>query len=129
LRFVQAGKEKGCLGLRRGLVRFHLLSLAFTLRAPIPAGAWFRFKNLMTEETEKAIREFCQQYSGLDTIINQVRNSLALLSTLIKAATDQGKKNSESADRLAASLNRLTGWLVIVAAVALIVQIVSLWHH
>lgn len=83
----------------------------------------------MTEPTETAIREFCQQYSGPNTIINQVRDNLAILSTLIKAATEQGKKNSESADRLAASLNRLTAWLVIVAAVALIVQIVSLLHH
>jgi len=83
----------------------------------------------MTEETETAIREFCQQYSGPDTIINQVRDNLAILSTLIKKATEQADKNSQSSDRLAASLNRLTGWLVIVAAVALIVQIVSFLHH
>jgi len=83
----------------------------------------------MTEETEKAIREFCEQYSGPNTIIKQVRDNLAVLSSLIKAATAQAEKNSKSADQLAASLNRLTRWLVIVAAIALIVQILSFLHH
>jgi hypothetical protein len=83
----------------------------------------------MTEETEKSIREFCQQYGGPNTIINQLRDNLAMLSTLIKAATEQGKKSSESADRLAASLNGFTQWLVIIAGIAVLVQIVSLLHH
>jgi hypothetical protein len=96
--------------------------IPFAIVGPHSEGPYSRRRQVplrisrMTQETETAIREFCQQYSGPDTIINQVRNNLAILSTLIKAATEQGKKNSESADRLAASLNRLTGWLVIVAA-------------
>ncbi len=50
----------------------------------------------MTEETEKSIREFCQQNSGPNTIINQLRDNLAILSTLIKAATEQANQFNQA---------------------------------
>jgi len=57
----------------------------------------------MKEDTEKAILEFCRQYTG-ETILNQVRNNIAMLSRSIDGATEQAKKNAESSDRIARSL-------------------------
>jgi hypothetical protein len=70
--------------------------IPFAIVGPHSEGPYSRRRQVplrisrMTQETETAIREFCQQYSGPDTIINQVRNNLAILSTLIKAARPAG---------------------------------------
>jgi hypothetical protein len=58
----------------------------------------------MTEPTEKSIREFCEQYSGANTIINQVLEHLAMFSKSIDRAAEKAQQTSESADRLAVSL-------------------------
>ena len=89
----------------------------------------------MSEETEceKALREFCEQYTGGNTIVKQVRDNLAMLSQITKEASVRAATSSESAGRLAASLNRLTFWLVVVGFFTFLAvsaqTVVSVIHH
>jgi hypothetical protein len=82
----------------------------------------------MKQDAEESNRE---PYQRGNTILEQ---NLGLLTTEIKKGIQQAAENSKSSDRLAASLNRFTLWLVIVGAatfLALVTQIVVAlwWHH
>jgi CHASE3 domain sensor protein len=79
----------------------------------------------MKEDTEKAILEFCRQYTGV-TILNQVRDNIAMLSMSIDRATEQAKKNAESSDRIARSLIIVTFCLV---PVGILQALVALFHR
>jgi hypothetical protein len=81
----------------------------------------------MNQETEceKALREFCEQYTG-ETILNQVRNDIVMLSMSIGRATEQANKNAESSDRIARSLIIVTFCLV---PVGILQALVALFHR
>ena len=75
------------------------------------------------DRATQAIRDATKQ-SRISS--DQIRDNVALLGSSIDKATEQARESSQSAAKLARSLNLITGCLV---AVGIIQILVSYWHR
>jgi ABC-type transporter Mla subunit MlaD len=85
------------------------------------------------KNTSQETDDFRAELDRATHAIKGLRENLALLTTTlartIDKANEQARENSESAAKLARSLNVITGCLVGVGIIQIFVSLVCLWHR